>query len=185
MAENKIKITNRDSGTVGYALPDLGNSFFRSFEAGETKQIPYDELKMLAGTEVGLRMLEKYFIIEDKQVVEDLLGEVEPEYYYTEEEVKDLLENGTLEQLEDCLDFAPEGVIDLVKKVAVKIELNDMKKRKAIFAATGFNVNNAIQMNEFSQDDSTDTTTQKTRRVAVTETNTETKTTPRYKVVNK
>ena len=46
---------------------------------------------------------------------------VEPEYFYTEKEVKELLTNGSLEQLEDTLNFAPEGVIELIKTMPVKM----------------------------------------------------------------
>jgi hypothetical protein len=57
-----------------------------------------------------------------------------------------LLEQGTLDQLKDALDFAPDGVIDLIKERAVKNELNDMRKREAILKATNFDVTKAIDV---------------------------------------
>ena len=48
----------------------------------------------------------------------------------------------------DCLDFAPEGVIELVKKYAVELKVNDIQKRQAILDKTGFNVTSAIEINE-------------------------------------
>ena len=49
--------------------------------------------------------------------------------------------------------FAPSGVVDLVKDVAVEIELNDVKKRDAILNKTGFNVTNAINFNKETTDE--------------------------------
>ena len=74
--------------------------------------------------------------------------ETEPEYFYTEKEIKELLITGTLDQLKDCLDFAPEGVIELIKKIAVEIQLPDIRKRDAITAKTGFSISNAITVNQ-------------------------------------
>ena len=65
------------------------------------------------------------------------------------EDIKTLLLSGSLEQLQDCLDFAPSGVIDLVKDYAVKLEINDISKRNAILTATGFNVTRAIFISLF------------------------------------
>ena len=62
------------------------------------------------------------------------------------------MEEGTLDQLMDTLDFAPSGVIDLVKDIAVKIELNDINKRNAIFEKTGFNVTSAVDFNKETAD---------------------------------
>ena len=142
-----IKVTNRDNGSVGYSIPDLGN-LQRRFEAGETKEVSMEELRKLSYTIGGSVILKEYLLIHNKEAVEELLGTVEPEYYYGEEDVKNLLEKGSLDELKDCLDFAPEGTIELVKKVAVETELNDIRKRNAIQEATGFNINSAIEINK-------------------------------------
>ena len=42
-----VKVTNRDNGTVGYTIPDLGN-LHRTFQSGETKEISMDELRKLS-----------------------------------------------------------------------------------------------------------------------------------------
>ena len=53
-----------------------------------------------------------------------------------------------MSQFLDCLDFAPQGVIDTIKKVAVQIKLNDVAKRQAIKDKTGFDVTKAIEISE-------------------------------------
>ena len=160
--KNKIvKVRNRDNGTVTYTVPDLGN-LRRSFQPHEEKEISMEELKKLSYLPGGKIILEDYLIIEDNDVVSELLGEVEPEYNYTEAEIEKLLKDGTLDQLLDTLDFAPSGVIELVKDIAVKIEINDINKREAIFKKTGFNVTSAINFNKETAE--TDEKSVRTRR---------------------
>ena len=160
-----VKVTNRDNGSVGYSIPDLGN-WQRRFEAGETKEVTAEELRKLSYSIGGKVILDEYLIIHDKDLVAELLGEVEPEYYFEENDVKELLEKGSLDALKDCLDFAPEGTIELVKKVAVDTELNDIKKREAIQASTGFNVTTAIEVNRETSEEKPEEV--KVRRTATT-----------------
>lgn len=154
MIENSkiIKVTNRSNGRVGYTIPDL-NNLHRSFIAGETKEVSMEELRKLSWIAGGKVLLDKYLIIEDQDAIREIMGEVEPEYYYTEEDVVNLLTNGTLEQLQDCLDFASEGVIELVKNMAVKLPVNSVAMRQEILKKTGFNVDKAIMVNEESAED--------------------------------
>lgn len=142
-----INVRNRDNGSVGYTIPDLGN-LHRNFQAGEVKKITMEELRKLSYIPGGDVLLRDYLVIENNaEAIEELLGEVEIEYSYTEEDVKKLLLYGSLEEFLDCLDFAPNGVVELVKSLAVKLEINDIAKRQAILEKTGFNVNNAIAIN--------------------------------------
>lgn len=142
-----VKITNRYDGRVGYSIPDLGN-LYRGFAPGETKEVTMEELRKLSYMPGGQSMLEKYFVLDNKDAINELVGGVEPEYFYTEEDVKNLLLTGTLDELKDCLDFAPTGVVEVVKKLAVELKLNDIAKRKAIKDITGFSVDTAIYVNE-------------------------------------
>ena len=139
-----IKVINRVNGTVGYTIPDL-NNLHRSFQANESKELTMEELRKLSYIPGGDVILRDCLVIENSEAVAVLWGEVEPEYNYTEAEIKELLEHGTLNQFLDALDFAPKGVIDLIKDYAVKLELNDVAKRKAILDKTGFNVTTAIE----------------------------------------
>lgn len=143
-----IKVKNRDSGTVGYTIPELGN-LHRSFSKGETKEITMDELRKLSYISGGKILLQNYLIVQNQDALKELLSDdVEPEYYYGEEEIKKLLLTGSNDQLLDCLEFAPEGVIGLVKDLAVSLKINDISKRNIILEKTGFNVTNAIAINE-------------------------------------
>ena len=185
-----IKVTNRDNGSVGYSIPDLGN-LERVFTSGETKEVTMEELRKLSYSIGGKVILDEYLIIHNEEAIAELLGTVEPEYYYQEEDVKNLLEHGSLDELKDCLDFAPEGTVDLVKKVAVETELNDIKKRAAIQESTGFNVTSAIEINKETSEEQVEET--KVRRAAPkkevatsvpTGRRTAAPTTSKYKIVN-
>lgn len=158
-----IEVKNRDNGRVGYTIPDLGN-LHRTFQPQETKEIPFEELKKLSYLPGGNTILQNYLVINDEEVVKSLLGEVEPEYNYTEKEIEYLLTQGTLDQLMDALDFAPAGVIDLIKDMSVKLELADIHKRKAILEKTGFNVTKAIEINMETSGDEVEST--QSRRAA-------------------
>lgn len=143
----KIRVTNRSASSVSYIIPDM-NNFRRRFAAGEAKELPFEEVQKLTYMPGGDYMLQHYLVIDNLEARDEILGAVELEYAYGEKEVKNLLINGSMDELLDCLDFAPLGVIDLVKKIATDIKLNDIKKREAIFKKTGYNINSAIMINE-------------------------------------
>lgn len=142
----EVKVTNRKGCSVGYTIDEMGG-LRRQFQPGETKILTYEELEKLSWIPGGKVLLDEYLIIQNPEVLQALMGEdVQPEYYYNEAEVKELLLNGTIAQFMDCLDFAPEGVLDLVKKLAVELPCNNMEKLRLIEEKLGFNVINAIDL---------------------------------------
>lgn len=140
-----IKVKNRDSGPVGYSIPDL--SLVRNFQPGEVKELTYEELFKLYQVPGGDYIINNYLIVYDEEALGDIInGTVEPEYYYTEAEIIDLMKNGTLDEFEDCLNFAPEGVLDLIKEIAIQLPLNDVAKRDLILKKLSFDVAGAIEL---------------------------------------
>ena len=170
--QKEIKLTNRDNGEVGYTIPDL--HLHRSFSSGETKTVTFEEIEKLAWARGGLSLLKNYLIIQDPEAAEEILGKVEPEYYYTKDTVKTLLTEGSLEQLQDTLEFAPKGVIDLVKKEAVDLPVNNVAMRKEILNKTKFNVDKAVEIKEASLEDEPEEETTSQRRAAPVTVKTET-----------
>lgn len=139
-----IKVTNRNRGYTGYRIPEL-NNLQRQFAPTETKSISMGELRKLSWIPGGKNLINNCFVIDNNEAVAELLGDVEPEYYYTDEDIKNLLLHGSLAQLQDCMDFAPAGVIDLIKQYSVELELNDYAKREAIKKQLEFDVTHAIE----------------------------------------
>ena len=162
-----IKVTNRDSGSVGYTVAEMG--IHRKFQKGEVKEIRMEELRKLSYLPGGQAIINDCLIIHNEDALKELNPDYEPEYFYTEADIRELLLKGTEAQFLDCLDFAPEGVIELVKQLAVELKINDLAKREAIFKKTGFNVTRAIQINEESQEvDEVDTEVKQRRAAAPT-----------------
>lgn len=161
----KIRVRSRDNGRVCYSIPEM-NNLHREFTRNEVKEIPYEELKQLSYVPGGMVILKEYLVIEDKEVLADIVGQVEPEYHYTEADIRNVLINGTQDQFLDFLDWAPSGAIDTMKEIAVKEEINDIRKRDAILAKTGFNVTKAIEINHMSEEPDEEETV-KARRAAV------------------
>ena len=147
-----VEVTNRNNGTTGYTL---NSGMERIFNINETKKIPLEELQEVEAMPGGEYLLRNYLMIKDKTALDYLNVEPEPEYFYTENEIKELLLNGSLDQLEDCLNFAPQGVLDILKDKAVSLEIPDMRKRDLISKKLGFNIDNAIKIEKAFKEDST------------------------------
>ena len=160
---DKIRVENRDNTLVGYTVPET--KIIRRFNAYETKDILMSELRQIIQDKGCRNVVKNHLIIHNQEAVKELLPDAEPEYFYNTKDVDFLLTQGSLDQLLDALDFAPEGVIALIKDEAVKTNLNDMSKREAILDKTGFDVTKAIEIRRLSE---TPVTTEvKTRRVAI------------------
>lgn len=135
-------VKNRSAGTVLYSIPE--DHVRRRFMPGETKRISYEELLHLSYQPGGREMMANFLQIQSEGVPKSLGINPEPEYYMSEQDVINLLKTGTLEEFLDCLDFAPAGVIELVKKFAVDLPLADYDKRQALKRKTGFDVDAAV-----------------------------------------
>lgn len=135
-------VKNRSAGRVVYRIPEM--NIRREFSIGETKTIPYDELVKLSYQSGGRELMANFLQINDEMATEDLEIHTEPEYFMSEEQIVDLLKNGSLDAFLDCLDFAPVGVIDLVKRLSVSVPLEDYQKRQALLKKTGFDVDKAL-----------------------------------------
>ena len=146
---------NRGAGHVSYRIPEDGVR--RSFAPGETKEISYKELEKLTYQPGGMMILTHYLQILEEDTIKAFGMRVEPEYHMSETQVAALIKTGSLDAFLDALDFAPVGVIDLIKKLSVSIPLMDMAKRKALKEKTGFDVDAALRHIEEEKDDNGNT----------------------------
>ena len=125
-----MKVRNRGASVVGYKIPDL--NIRRRFAPGEIKEIPEEELKQLLYQPGGRELLVNFLQVKQDDVKKIDLEEQEKEYYYSDEKVKEIVLSGSLDEFLDTLDFAPEGVINLIKKYAVSLPMTDLNKIKAL-----------------------------------------------------
>lgn len=169
-----MKIKNRSASVVVYRVPDL--HVRRRFAPGEIKDVPVEELKQLAYT-VGGREILTHFLQVNKEDLKTLdFAEQEREYFYDEEQIKEVMLKGSVDEFLDVLDFAPEGVMNLIKKFAVTLPLSDMHKINALKEKTGYDATKAL---EHIQDDEGTTTAAPVRERRVKESTVESK----YKVI--
>lgn len=191
----KVQVRNRSNRVVIYHVDDM--NVRREFQPGETKLIPTGELIALSQKAGGAYIIRNSLFIQDAPTVKEMPMKVEPEYYLDDKGVIDLLKNGSVDALLDCLDFAPGGVIELVKKYAVDLPLTDTRKIKAIYDKTGFKVDMALKHKEElaaeaaeaagQTDSGMEVKAAPTRRVQPTATQETSgrRTTPKYNVVSK
>lgn len=144
-------VKNRSGSHVIYSIPEL--NIRRSFAPSETKKITYEELEKLTYQPGGMALLANYLQISDIAAVNNLNMRVEPEYYMNEAEVIDLLKNGSIDAFLDALDFAPEGVIDLIKRFSISLPLMDIQKRDALKNKIGLDVTKALENIQAEKED--------------------------------
>ena len=143
MAKNdSVIVENRTAAKVIYSIPDRG--IRREIAPGQTIRATKDEIEALSYVNGGLNLIQNHLLVKDEEILDDLNINREPEYYMNANDVLNLLQNGSLDELLDALDFAPEGVITLIKDLSVELPLNDFAKRQAIAEKTGFDVSAAI-----------------------------------------
>lgn len=149
-------VANRSASTVVYKIPEL--NIRRTFAPGEVKRLTFDELQKLSYQPGGRELMANFLQIKSEGVLQTLNIPTQPEYYMSEAQIIDLIKNGSLDAFLDCLDYAPVGVIDLIKKYAVSVPLTDYDKRQALAKKTGFDVDAAIknEQAEKTQEEGTD-----------------------------
>ena len=143
-------VKNRSSSVVVYSIPE--SNLRRTFAPGESKRIPFSELEKLTYQPGGRELIANFLQIMEEEVTQDLNIHREPEYNMSEAQVRDLILNGSLDAFLDALDFAPIGVIDLIKSLSVSLPITDFKKREALLKKTGFDVDKAIANDKASKE---------------------------------
>lgn len=170
--ETLVKVTNRSFGTVVYNIPE--RHIRKEFAPKETKSITFDEIVAVVNQAGGRELFYDYLLIQDEEALRSALNiQEEPEYWLTNEKIPTWITTCTLAEFKDALDFAPQGVKDLIKSYAVSLPLNDVAKREAIKTQLGFDVDKALELTNDTGSATTETSAANKRRA----------TTPDYKVV--
>lgn len=183
MESSKIlRVKNRSASLAVYSIPEI--NIRREFAPGETKNITYGELEKLSYQPGGRTIMQNFLQIIDPEATGDLGINREPEYDLSEQQIVDLMTKGSLDAFLDCLDFAPVGVIDLIKKFSVSLPLNDIDKRDALKKKTGFDVTVALaNMQKEKEDMDAPAVESKERRVKTESAPEGRRTIPKYNVV--
>lgn len=175
MAEKNEKtylVTNRSASRVHYAVPEIGVKS-RDFQPGESKKLKYEEILGLSYIPGGLELIRDYLKVEslEKQdeEIKSIVGKTEPEYNMDSKAVRDLILTGSMDEWLDALDFAPEGVIDLIKTLSTELPLTDTKKMQAFKEKKKVDLASMIQIRqeELAEERAAQVDTTPTRRTAV------------------
>lgn len=142
--EAKIKIRNLCDHIVAYAITDGAR---RELSPNQTITVTAGELRQLNSEYGGSVLLRNFIQIENDTLADEFGVNVRenPEYTWSKEDVDRVLLEEPIEVLEDALDFAPIGIIDLIVSRAVATELPDNRKREVIQESTGKNISRMIE----------------------------------------
>ncbi len=139
----KYTVKNRSASVVVYSIPEDG--IRREFAPSEEKIVTKEELDKLSFQAGGRELMTNFLQIKNAQVREELGIHTEPEYDYSEEQIMELILNGSQDAFLDCLDFAPTGIIDLIKEMSVMLPMTDTRKIEALRNKTGFDLEVALK----------------------------------------
>lgn len=186
--KRKVEVFNRSGGSYAYKIDSIGVTRYWK-RPGDHLNIEIGELIELKTVPGGRKSLKEYLLIKDKEALKIIFEgeELEPEYQYGIEEVDFLLYEGESEQLLDALDYAPKGVLDLIKKNSVQKLPNTTAKIEAINKKFKTDINKAYDLNK-DRDVVEEEEIEKPRRRSkpvVVESEKEVKPKERYKVVSR
>lgn len=142
-----VNVINTSTGSVGY-VPEQ-SSVSRIWEKQNvTKKVKLGELREVVGTTGGYVLFaENILLIKDEEIREELnLPELD-KYSLTIPEMKDLLENKSLEDLVDMVENCTQDQLDSITNVAIETSLSDFNKIKTIEDYTGTDLTSAIKEN--------------------------------------
>ena len=115
-----VSVRNMVNHKVVYVLPDWNRKVV--FEPFQERKIPAGELRALHYTTGGYNLLHDYLCVESADLrTEFEIPEDQIEYDWKLEDIKYLLldNNALIESLQDALDFAPEGIREMIIDYAV------------------------------------------------------------------
>jgi len=170
-----MQVKNRSASVIGYSVPDL--HVRRRFYPGEIKDISQEELAQLLYQAGGRELLTNYLQVNKKDLENLDIESQEQEYFYSEDQIKEIITTGSIEEFLDMLDFAPDGVIDLVKSYALSLPMTDLRKVEALEKKTGFNAIKALENIQDSAEAAEETAAPARKRRVDT-------TTSKYKVIS-
>jgi hypothetical protein len=137
-----IKVTNRSEGNVTYNLPEL--QIRRVYAPNEGKEIEEKELTALFQTDGGATLIKDHLFVRDKAWVEKYLPDAPVEYFWELADIEKCVKEDSLEMFKETLDYAPHGILELIKSYSWRLPLTDLNKIHAIKEKLGFDVQAAV-----------------------------------------
>lgn len=143
MSKKLYEVISKYNGYL--SVKEYNTNIVRIFpKLGFSMMLSEENIRNIAYNPGGRFILENRLIVNDPELVKELELNLELEDTYTPDDIKDLIINGSKDQLEDALNFGNEGTRELIKDTAIDLEINDLEKRKVIQDFTHVDVNSAI-----------------------------------------
>ena len=139
-----MKVINRSDGNVVYSLPEL--NIRRVFVPGESKDLSEQELNALWQIDGGASLLRNELMVQDEEWVKKMMPYAPIEYFWLVGDVDKCILKDSLELFKETLEYAPTGVIDLIKARAWQLPMTDLNKMEALKQKTGFDTLKAIEV---------------------------------------
>lgn len=137
-----VKVYNESGGPFYYVTEHVK----RNFPENGMREVPLKELKDLILTMGHRGAFEGgYLIIRDERVREIFSLEPLSDYNVGVEEMTKMLEGGSLEDLEDFLQYTSDDNLEKIVRVAVDLPVRDLNKANLIGSYSGYNVISLIE----------------------------------------
>ena len=141
-----VHVKNLTDNPVVYLIPE--DNIRRVFAPYEEKAITKEELNKVYYQPGGATLIQDFLQIKDEETAVEF--GVDPDVFHNEyswdvEKVDKVLREEHIDVLHDALDFAPDGIIDLIIDRAVAIRVPDVNKRALIYKETGKNIDQMIK----------------------------------------
>ena len=164
--DDVIEITNLLDCTCGYIVDLTG--VHRILPPHASFKVKASELRELFYQRGGQELLHDYIRVGNKALAQEFGVDVDntPEYNWGRKDVIDALNNPNIDILLDALDFAPDGIKQLIADVAVETEVADVNKRKAISDKLGIDVDAMITNKNLAAQEAKEKEEKPTRRRA-------------------
>lgn len=141
----QIAVQNLTDNDVVYIDNDGGISRRIIFRGNQTINLPKDMIERMRYDRGGEHLLTDYLSVKDAEIREEIgIPDDQIEYNWEVSDVDNLLKNGSIDELKDALDFAPQAIRDLIIVRAVSLPLNDREKGSIITEMTGRNIESMI-----------------------------------------
>lgn len=156
MDNTKIAVQNLTNNDVVYIDDNGGIARRMVFHAQQTIPVEKEVIERMQYDTGGAVLLKDFLSVKDDDMRTNIgIPADQIEYNWTKEDVKNLLTSGEEDALRDALDFAPQGIVDMIIDMAVAMPLNDRNKVEIIAEATGRNIemmiNNKLQYEKASE----------------------------------
>lgn len=138
-----VPVKNLMAYRVAYVL-DSG--VHRRFAPYSTIKVTAGELRQLSYQPGGTELLTNYLRVCNKDLAHEFgVTDDMVEYNWDEKDIVNALTTAPIDVLLDALDFAPDGIRDMIVDKAVDLEIPDINKRDAIKSSTGYDITKMIE----------------------------------------